>query len=235
MGDEGAAAATVLAIDGPGGAGKSTVADLVAVRLGMGRLDTGALYRAITSVVLGSGTDPADAAACTAAAERSVVILHPSAGTVQVDGRDVTTEIRGPEVTAAVAAVSAHPGVRRAMVAQQRRLAADGAWVVEGRDIGTVVFPDAILKVFLTATPAERARRRAAEIGETDLPKVESEIRHRDHVDSTRPESPLRAATDAVTIMSDGLTADDVAERIANLWRHRWELAGRPWTGAGPT
>lgn len=230
MRDEPASAAAVLAIDGPGGAGKSTVADLVAVRLGMTRLDTGALYRAVTSAVLRSGADPSDEAACTTAAERSEVILDPGTGTVHVDGHDVTSEIRGPEVTAAVATVSAHPGVRRAMVAQQRRQAGRGAWVVEGRDIGTVVFPDAVLKVFLTATPAERARRRAAELGETDLAKVESEIRRRDLADSTRPESPLRAAADAVTITSDGRTADEVAETIAKLWRHRWELTGRPWT-----
>lgn len=225
------AASAVLAIDGPGGAGKSTVADLVAGRLGMRRLDTGALYRAVAAEVLRTATDPADAPACDAIAETATVTLDVDAGTVLVNGRDVTAEIRGPAVTAAVPVVSAHPGVRRAMVAQQRRTAGGAAWVVEGRDIGTVVFPDAVLKVFLTASPAERARRRAAEFGETDLDRVESEIRRRDLVDSTRPESPLRAADDAVTVNSDGLTADEVAGKIAELWRQRWETWGRPWTG----
>lgn len=210
----------VLAIDGPGGAGKSTVAGLVAARLGMSRLDTGALYRAVTSAVLHDGVPPGDADACAAVATR--VRVEISGGRVSVDGRDVTAEIRGPEVTAAVPAVSAHPGVRRALVAQQRDVAATGAWVVEGRDIGTVVFPDAALKVFLTASPAERARRRARELGETDLARVESEIRRRDTVDSTRPDSPLRPAEDAVTVVTDDLTADEVAARIAELWRTRW-------------
>ncbi|MFN8102832.1 MAG: (d)CMP kinase [Acidimicrobiia bacterium] len=220
--------AKVLAIDGPGGAGKSTVSDLVARRLGMRRLDTGAIYRAVTSAVLHAGAVATDAAACAAIAERAHVEL--SDGTVAVDGRDVTTEIRGPAVTEAVPVVSAHPGVRRALVALQRQVAAKGSWVVEGRDIGTVVFPDAALKVFLTASAQERARRRAAEFGETDLARVESEIRRRDLADSTRTDSPLRPADDAVTVVSDGLTAEEVADTIAELWRQRWATPDRPRT-----
>lgn len=211
--------AAVLAIDGPGGAGKSTVAGLVATQLGMRRLDTGALYRAVTSAVLYESVSPDDADACGAVARRVCVELVD--GRVVVDGRDVTAEIRGPEVTAAVPAVSAHPAVRRALVDQQRAVAASGAWVVEGRDIGTVVFPDAALKIFLTASPTERARRRAHELGETDLARVESEIRRRDTADSTRPDSPLRPAEDAVTVVTDDLTADEVAAEIAELWRQR--------------
>lgn len=221
--------AAVLAIDGPGGAGKSTVAGLVADRLGMRRLDTGAIYRAVTSAVLDAGAAPDDAGVCAAIAAHARVELSDD-GTVTVDGRDVTTEIRGPAVTAAVPVVSAHPGVRRALVEVQRRVAATGSWVVEGRDIGTVVFPDAVLKVFLTASPAERARRRATEFGETDLVRVESEIRRRDHADSTRPDSPLRPAEDAVTVVSDGLTAEEVADTIAELWRQRWDTPDRPRT-----
>lgn len=217
----------VLAIDGPGGAGKSTVSGLVAAMLGMRRLDTGALYRAVTSAVLLDGADPADADACTEIAARARIDI--TDGVVSVDGRDVTAEIRGAAVTAAVPAVSAHPGVRRALVRQQRGVAAGGAWVVEGRDIGTVVFPDAALKVFLTASVAERARRRARELGETDLARVESEIERRDLADSTRPDSPLRRADDAVTVVTDDLSVQEVADAIERLWRHRWETLGRPW------
>jgi len=218
----------VLAIDGPGGAGKSTVAALVARLLGMRRLDTGALYRAVTAAVLHEGIAPDDAESCGDVAARVHIAL--SDGRVSVDGRDVTTEVRGAEVTAAVAMVSAHPRVRRALVEHQRELAARGGWVVEGRDIGTVVLPDAALKVYLKASPSVRARRRAREIGEPDLDRVESEIRRRDTADSTRPDSPLRPADDAVTVVTDDLTADEVAAEIATLWRHRWDQSGRTWT-----
>jgi len=216
---KGHSGAAILAIDGPGGAGKSTVTRRLAEHLGVPRLDTGAIYRAVTAGVLRAGVDPADSAGCTAVAERARVRF--SGDRVLLDDDDVTKEIRGPRVTAAVSRVSAHGGVRRALVGQQRAVADGGTWIVEGRDIGTVVFPDAVLKVFLTASARERARRRAAELGETDVEAVESEMRRRDHEDSTRADSPLRAAADAVAIDTTEMDANEVVEHIAALWRRR--------------
>lgn len=208
----------VLALDGPGGAGKTTVSRLTAERLGMARLDTGALYRAVTLAVLRRRVDSGDGSACAAVAADAVVRLTPE-GHILLDGEDVTAAIRTGAVTAAVSAVSAHPGVRRHLVDLQRRLAGDGAWVVEGRDIGTVVFPDARLKVFLTASLEARAERRAAELGDGDVGRITGEIAERDRLDSSRADSPLRAAADAVMVDTTGLGAEAVVERIVELWR----------------
>ena len=173
----------VVAIDGPAGAGKSTVARAVAERLGFTYLDSGAMYRAVALAALQRGVDPA-AVAPTVRIELGDRVL--------LDGVDVTAAIRTPEVSEAASRAAADPVVRRAMVAEQRRLMSAGDWVAEGRDIGTVVAPDAAVKVFLTADPAERARRRAAELG-ADQATVLAEQAIRDERDRTREHSPLRA------------------------------------------
>lgn len=208
---------TVLAIDGPGGAGKTTVACAVARRLGGCRLDTGALYRAVTLAVLRAGIDPADGPGCERVAREVVVSVVDTR--VLLDGEDVSAEIRSAEVTGAVSDVSAHTPVRDLLREEQRHIAAEGLWVVEGRDIGTVVFPEAPLKVYLDASPAERARRRASEVGRPDVELVEAEIRSRDSLDSNRTDSPLRPAADAVTLDTSDLTVDEVTDRIAALWQ----------------
>jgi CMP/dCMP kinase len=209
-----------VAIDGPAGSGKSTVARGVADALRLLVLDTGAMYRAATLAALDADADLADADAVTAAAQQAgIAVSEDGSGTVQLDGRDVTDEIRGPAVTAAVSFVSAHPGVREAMVARQR------AWVdrhdggvVEGRDIGTVVFPDATVKVFLTASDEERARRRhrdeAAAARRPDVDAVREALARRDALDSGRAMSPLRPADDALVIDTTGRTVDDVVREI---------------------
>lgn len=209
-----------MAIDGPAGSGKSTVARGVADALRLLVLDTGAMYRAATLAALDADADLADADAVTAAARQAdIAVSEDGSGTVQLDGRDVTDEIRGPAVTAAVSLVSAHPGVREVMVARQR------AWVdrhdggvVEGRDIGTVVFPDATVKVFLTASDEERARRRhrdeAAAARRADVDEVREALVRRDALDSGRAMSPLRPADDALVIDTTGRTVDDVVREI---------------------
>jgi CMP/dCMP kinase len=209
-----------VAIDGPAGSGKSTVARGVADALRLLVLDTGAMYRAATLAALDADADLADADAVTAAARQAdIAVSEDGSGTVQLDGRDVTDEIRGPAVTAAVSLVSAHPGVREVMVARQR------AWVdrhdggvVEGRDIGTVVFPDATVKVFLTASDEERATRRhrdeAAAARRPDVDAVREALARRDALDSGRAMSPLRLADDALVIDTTGRTVDDVVREI---------------------
>ena len=205
----------IVAVDGPSAAGKSTVARAVADALGLPYLDTGSTYRAVTWAVLDRGVDPADAAACSeVAATAEIVILGP--GRVAVDGRDVSKEIRGPAVTSAVSTVSAHPEVRRRMADFQRRYAAHGG-VVEGRDVGTVVFPDAEVKVFLTASPEERARRRGVEAGE----QAAADLSRRDSADSTRAVSPLKPADDALVIDTTDRDPDEVAAAVVALARHR--------------
>ena len=198
----------VIAIDGPAGAGKSTVARAVARRLGYTYLDTGAMYRSVALASLERGVEPSEVA--------PTLRIEPTADRVLLDGRDVTTAIRTPEVSEAASKAAAEPAVRAAMVGEQRRLLGDGNWVAEGRDIGTVVAPDAKLKVFLTADPAERARRRAAEIG-ADVQTVLAEQTIRDERDTTRVDSPLLAADDAVTVDTTGLTIDEVVDRIVKL------------------
>ena len=197
----------VIAIDGPAGAGKSSVARAAAERLGFTYLDTGAMYRAVACRAAADGADPAEVA-------RSVRLELGER--VRVDGEDVTERIREPWVTEAASRVSADPGVRAALVAQQRRLLGDGDWVAEGRDIGTVVVPGAEVKVFLTAAPEERARRRAAELG-TDAGVVLQEQTMRDERDRTREHSPLAPAPDAVPVDTTGLSLEEVVEQIVTL------------------
>lgn len=209
----------IVAIDGPAGAGKSTVGRAVAERLGLEYLDTGAMYRAVTFAALRRGLDPADEDEI---AELSVSIAMsvdatPSGTTVVVDGVDATIEIRGREVTSAVSAVAANSRVRSELVRRQRRWVADrDGGVIEGRDIGSVVFPDATLKLFITASPRVRAQRRVAEIG-GDVADVEASIIERDRKDSTRADSPLAEASDAVLVDTSGLSIDEVVERVLRL------------------
>ena len=214
----------VVAIDGPSGVGKSTVARAVAVALGIPHLDTGAYYRAATLLALRAAVDPGDEAGIVAALAAGD-IDYEQTGEVMVDGADVGTELRGPEVTAAVSAVSAHAGVRRAIVAMQRAWVERraGSAVVEGRDIGTVVFPEAAVKVYLTATPEVRAARRAAdpEAAGFTLEELVAQMRERDALDSSREVSPLRPAADAVVIDTSELTVADVVGRVL-------DLVGRP-------
>jgi cytidylate kinase len=203
---------TVVAIDGPAGAGKSTVARTVAQRLGFTYLDTGAMYRCVALASLRRG-EPATQVA----GELTISV----GDRVLLDGEDVTEEIRAPEVSEAASVVAAAPAVRAAMVDQQRRLLGAGAWVAEGRDIGTVVWPQAELKVFLTASPEARAARRADQIG-ADAAVVLAEQTIRDRRDTERASSPLQAAPDAVTVDTSELTFEEVVERVVAL------AAGRP-------
>jgi CMP/dCMP kinase len=226
----------LVAIDGPAGAGKSTVARAVARELGFTYLDSGAMYRCVALLSL---TSPREEPAVLARAARIELGsgLPASSGRPEVgdgamrtDGRimlevrimledrEVTEEIRTPEVSEAASRVATDPGVREAMVAKQRELIAGGDWVAEGRDIGTVVAPDAELKIFLTATPEERARRRAAELG-ADRATVQAEQTIRDERDSTREHSPLKPAPGAVTLDTSGLSVEEVVERIVALAR----------------
>ena len=206
----------VIAIDGPAGSGKSTVARAVADRLALPYLDTGAMYRSVAFMVLRAAGDPDDLefAANTA---RSME-LDLSDGRVMVNGVDATLQIRGPEVTRAVSAVAANPMVRREMVSRQREwVERRGGGVLEGRDIGTVVFPDAELKVYLTADEDVRAERRAKEVTDLDYKTVAVDITRRDTVDSTRDVGPLTEAHDAVIIDTSSLTVEDVVTRIVEL------------------
>jgi cytidylate kinase len=205
---------TVIAIDGPAGAGKSTVARAVARALGFTYLDSGAMYRSVALEAAERGVEPTQAAA-----EAQIEFAddaHGDATRVLLDGRDVTREIRAPEISEAASRVAADPAVRRGMVARQRQLLANGDWVAEGRDIGEVVAPDADLKVFLTADPRERARRRAAELG-ADVEAVLADQTLRDERDRARAHSPLRPAPGAVVLDTTGLTLPQVVERIVEL------------------
>lgn len=209
-----------MAIDGPAGAGKSTVARKLAVRLGYAFLDTGAIYRAVALAARRQGVDWADGVALGALAARLDVAFRPDGDVnrVLLGGDDVTTAIRTPEMSDGASRVSAHPDVRAALLGLQRRLAAGGGVVAEGRDMGTVVFPDAGAKFFLTASVDERARRRALELQAAGRPAematVLRDIEERDHRDSTRAVAPLRRADDAVEIDSGGLTPEEVVERM---------------------
>jgi cytidylate kinase len=208
----------VIAIDGPAGAGKSTVARRLARELGFTYLDSGAMYRAVALAALRSGVDTAEGRALGKLARGLEISLRD--GIVELDGEDVTGAIRAPEVSAAASEVSVHPGVRAAMVARQRELIDSGRYVAEGRDIGTVVSPEAPLKVFLTASPEERARRRAAETGEVESAVATAQA-ERDARDEGREHGALRAADDAVEIDTTGLGIDEVVGRIAVLARER--------------
>jgi CMP/dCMP kinase len=205
----------LVAIDGPAGAGKSTVARAVARELGFTYLDSGAMYRCVALLSLQEpGREPAELAR---AARIELREEHGSSHTI-LDGRDVSERIRAPDVSEAASRVAADPGVREALVAQQRALIDAGDWVAEGRDIGTVVAPDAALKIFLTADSTERARRRAVELG-ADLATVLAEQTMRDERDSAREHSPLRPASGAVTLDTTGIDVQKVVERIAALAR----------------
>jgi len=225
----------LVAIDGPAGAGKSTVTRAFAERLGLIYLDTGAMYRSVTWWVQKNGVDPADAAAIEPLLARFELQLqsNPGAGQlVLVNGVDVSEAIRSPEVTASVSAVAAHRCVRQGLTAQQKAMGAKGGLVAEGRDIGTAVFPDADLKVFLTATVSERARRRALDLGQRGFPvperaELEAQIAERDHLDSTREEAPLIQAADAVELVTDGMDIDAVIEALIAEFRSR--VAEEAW------
>lgn len=221
----------IVAIDGPAGSGKSTVAKAVARRLGFAYLDTGAMYRAVTWLALHTGVAPDDEAAVVDLARRNPVTFtrpagEPFATQVCIAREDVTRAIRTPEVDAAVSIVAKEPQVRDAMVAQQRASAEEaGDCVVEGRDIGTVVFPDAEVKVFLTASAEERARRRTADHAEAGHAGTEeavlAQIERRDRIDSTREASPLRPAEGAVELDTTGMSIAEVVDRIAVLVHER--------------
>jgi cytidylate kinase len=208
----------VIAIDGPAGAGKSTVARALAERLGFTYLDSGALYRCVALAALRTGADLDDGPALGALAAGLEIDLERDR--VTVDREDVSDAIRQPEVSDAASRVSIHPQVREAMVQRQRELIAAGSYVAEGRDIGTVVSPEAALKVFLTADDDERARRRAAESGEA-LDDVLAAQAERDARDSAREHGAMRPAADAIELDTTGLEVDAVVDRVAALARER--------------
>ncbi len=201
----------IVAVDGPAGAGKSTVARAAADALGFTYLDSGAMSRAVALGALERKRPPEEVARDAA--------IELGDGEVRLDGRDVTAAIRAPEVSEAASRVAADPDVRAALVERQRGLMATGNWVAEGRDIGTVVAPEAAVKVFLTASAEERARRRAAELG-ADERAVLADQALRDERDRTRAHSPLRPAAGAVELDTTGLSVDQVVARIADLVRH---------------
>lgn len=205
----------VIAIDGPAGSGKSTVGRLLAQRLGLTYLDTGAMYRAVAFAAIHDGVDPDDLERVT----RLAATIELEVGEqVVVDGVDATVEIRGPEVSRAVSLVAANPGVRDEMKRRQRTWAREhGGGVIEGRDIGSVVFPDAVLKVYLTADPEVRARRRAAEMGDVDAARIAADIERRDALDRSREHSPLVTPDGAVTVDTTGLTVDEVLDLLVGL------------------
>lgn len=210
---------TVIAIDGPAGAGKSTVARAVARRLGWTYLDTGAMYRVVALAAREAGADLADPDELGRLAQMLDIRV---VGTKAFLGeRDVTAAIRSPDVDAIVSTVAAHPVVRNALVTHQRRLASIADVVMEGRDIGTTVMPDAAVKIFLTASAAERARRRARQMGvaleAAALAEVESDLQRRDRDDSSRAESPLRPAPDAIVMDTTGMSLDEVVAAIVGI------------------
>lgn len=220
----------VVAVDGPAGTGKSSVSRGLARALGARYLDTGAMYRIVTLAVLRGGIDPADEAAvgATAAEVQLSVGYDSDVDHCQLDGEDVSVEIRGDEVTQAVSAVSAVPAVRTRLVGLQRALASGpGSVVVEGRDVGTVVLPDADVKIFLTASAETRARRRNDQNVAAGLPDdydgVLADVRRRDHLDSTRAVSPLRAASDAVVVDTSEMNESEVIAHLLELVKQRSE------------
>ncbi|MFD2493052.1 (d)CMP kinase [Amycolatopsis jiangsuensis] len=229
----------MVALDGPSGTGKTTVARTLAGRLSAGYLDTGAMYRLVTLAVLRSGTDPGDAEAVGHLAHDAEFAIgtDPERPEVRLAGQDVAAEIRGPEVTGAVSAVSAVPQVRELLVARQRRIIADvlaetGGIVVEGRDIGTTVAPESPLKVYLTASAEIRAARRntqdSAAGRRTSVADARESVERRDRLDSSRAASPLRAAEDAVPVDTSELTIDQVIVALSELACRRGLLAGCP-------
>lgn len=225
----------IIAIDGPAGAGKSTVTRQVAKRLGLVYLDTGAMYRAVTWLLQSLNLPAQESKALEQALSDLELRLEAQPQgdqLVWVNGKNVTEQIRTAEITAGVSAVAALPSVRNALTAQQRRLGASGGLVAEGRDIGTAVFPNAELKVYLTATVAERARRRSADLIQRGLPlpgleQLEQEINRRDQLDSTRAVAPLCKASDALELVSDGMSIEQVVQQIVS-WYEVKLLPPRP-------
>ena len=212
-------AVTVIAIDGPAGSGKSTVAREVASRMGLPYLDTGAMYRAVAFEAIRRGIEPDERPTVAELARQLELDVGDQ---IMVNGADATVEIRSPEVTRAVSAVAANPEVRKEMVLRQREWVAEhGGGVVEGRDIGTVVFPAAPLKVYLTASEDERATRRTKEMLDRDYDQVAADMARRDRIDSTRATSPLTVADDAVELDTTGLDAEQVVEQVMTLVSER--------------
>jgi cytidylate kinase len=213
----------IVAIDGPAGAGKSSVARAVAERLGFSYLDTGAMYRAVALACLERGLGREDLEGVERVARELDIRME--GDRVLIGPREVSERIRAPEVTAVVSDISALPGVRTALAAHQRRLAESRDVVMEGRDIGTVVFPDADVKVFLTASAQERARRRAHQEGhaqdESTLARIRASIERRDRADESRAQSPMIQASDAILLDSTGLTFEEVVEGIVALVEER--------------
>jgi cytidylate kinase len=213
----------IIAIDGPSGAGKGTVARAVASELGYLHVDSGAMYRAVSWKAIRDGVPLEDEAAVAALAERSQIDL--SNKHVTIDDVDVTRAIRTPEIDGAAAAVARLPRVRSVLVERQRQLAASGAIVMEGRDIGTVVFPNADVKVYLDASPDERARRRANDPAHTGVPAAVSEVAtlltRRDELDRTRTASPLYAAPDAIVVDTTGKSVDAVVKEVLRVVRQQ--------------
>ncbi|MBS1913161.1 MAG: (d)CMP kinase [Bacteroidetes bacterium] len=214
----------IIAIDGPAASGKSTTARLVAERLGYVYIDTGAMYRALTYAALRAGVDPGDQVRMERLADECVIELHLDDERrlrVFLNGRDVSGDIRTPEVTANVSMVSAYAGVRRRLVELQRNIGAGGGIVMDGRDIGTVVFPDADVKIFMVADIRARAERRKAELhtlgNDVTLTGLALQLEERDRLDSTRDVSPLRKADDAVEIDTSSLSIEEQVERVVGL------------------
>lgn len=217
----------VIAIDGPAGSGKSTVGRMLADRLDLTYLDTGAMYRAVAFAAIRQGIDP-DEADGVGALTRAIDIQVDDRG-VRVDDIDATVEIRGPEVTRAVSMVAANPQVREELRARQRAWAIErGGGVIEGRDIGTVVFPDALLKVYLTASPEVRANRRAKEMTDLAYDDVAADIARRDAADTVRTDSPLASAGDAVMVDTSEMSIDETVQALVDMVEQRSEapLAG---------
>jgi cytidylate kinase len=211
----------VIAIDGPAGAGKSTIARRLADQLQFTYIDTGAMYRALALWALRQKLDPSDMHRMEQLAAAASIELTAETGAIILNGEDVTDAIRDPAVSEAASRVAAVPAVRRSMVSKQRDIAANANVVMEGRDVGTVVFPDARVKIFLDADPGERVRRRADQVGDADTSAVERQIAERDNRDRTRTEAPLTQAPDAVYVDSTNLSIDEVVETLLKLVRAR--------------